>query len=104
MTIAPDAAIVAAPQQISCDLSGEAVILNLQTGVYYGLNPVGARVWELVQTPRTIPEIRDFLVNEYAVDPDSCERDLRSLLDELVARKLIQIDGAAGKVSQTSEQ
>lgn len=96
MTLAQEAVIVAAREQISCDLSGEAVILQLQTGVYYGLNPVGARIWELVQQPKTISQIRDALAAEYAVDPQTCERDVRRLVEDMAARKLVEIHAAAG--------
>ena len=90
MSLAADAAIVAAPEQISCNLSGEAVILNLRTGNYFGLSPVGARVWELLQTPRTIPQIRDLLIAEYEVDPVRCELDLQALVEQLSSQGLIQ--------------
>jgi hypothetical protein len=41
-------------RRVSCNLAGEAVILNTKSGIYFGLKPVGARIWELVQEPRTI--------------------------------------------------
>jgi hypothetical protein len=96
MTFAANAAIVAASEQISCNLSGEAVILNLRTGNYFGLNPVGARVWELLQQPRTVSEIRDLILSEYEVDSARCERDLHALVEELASRGLIQTHGAMG--------
>src|SRR5690348_4964282 len=75
------ATIVAArSQQVSADLEGEAVILDLERGRYYGLNEVGARVWSLVQEPRSVSEIRDCLLGEYAVDASQCEADLFALL------------------------
>jgi hypothetical protein len=77
-------------EQVSCDLKGEAAILNLQNGVYYGLNPVGARIWALIHTPRTVNEIRDILLKEYEVEPDRCESDLFALLQSLAAQGLIE--------------
>jgi hypothetical protein len=50
--IAKTSTVVAAKDQVSCDLAGEAVILNLKSGIYYGLNPVAARVWSLIQRAR----------------------------------------------------
>ena len=44
--------MVATKDQVSCDLAGEAAILNIKSGVYYGLDPVGARIWNLMQEPR----------------------------------------------------
>ncbi|MGH9865973.1 MAG: PqqD family protein, partial [Candidatus Acidiferrales bacterium] len=47
-----DAIIVATKQQVSCELGEEAAILNMKNSVYYGLDPVGARIWRLLQQPR----------------------------------------------------
>jgi hypothetical protein len=83
--------VVAASDQVSCDLAGEAAILNLKTGVYYGLNAVGARVWSLIQESRTVEEIRDTIVAEYDVEPPRCEDDIVALLEELAAEGLIVV-------------
>ena len=53
-TISDRSVVVAAKDQVSCDLAGEAAILNIKSGVYYGLDPVGARIWSLVQEPRKV--------------------------------------------------
>jgi len=83
--------VIAARDQVSCDLGGEAAILQLASGIYYGLNPVGARVWALLQQPRTVREIRDALLAEYDVGPERCERDLVALLQTLAAERLIEV-------------
>lgn len=83
--------IVAAKQQVSCDLAGQAAILNLHSGLYYGLEGVGARIWDLIQEPRTVRQLRDLLTEEYDVEPERCERDLLSLLSRLEAAGLIEI-------------
>lgn len=86
--------IVAAKDQVSCDLAGETAILNLKDGIYYGLNPVGARIWDLIRTPMTMSEIRDTLLREYDVDPVRCERDLLELVQKLADVGLIKVDDA----------
>jgi hypothetical protein len=83
--------IVASSKQISCDLADEAVILNLEDGVYYGLNPVASRVWGLVQEPRTIRELRDSLLSEFEIDEPTCTRDLIDLLNQLQRWGLIEL-------------
>lgn len=84
-----------APEQICSDLAGETVILNLKTGMYYGLNALGTRIWELIQEPRSVDAIRDTLVEEYEVEPERCERDLLTLLQEMAAEGMIRVqDGA----------
>ena len=83
--------VVAIRDQISCDLEGEAVILHLRDGVYYGLNEVAAKVWTLVQEPRTVLQIRDILLSSYDVDPDDCLRDLLNLLQRFNTWNLIEL-------------
>jgi hypothetical protein len=86
--------VAAAPNLVGCALDDEAVLLNVETGTYYGLNSVGRRVWQLVQRPRTIAAVRDTLVAEFDVPPERCERDLVSLLAELQQHGLVQVTDA----------
>jgi Coenzyme PQQ synthesis protein D (PqqD) len=89
--------IHASSDQVSCDLGGEAAILNLNTGAYYGLDPVGARVWSLLATPQTVADVRDAMLAEYEVDAGRCESDLLALLDRLADEGLIEIRDAASR-------
>lgn len=77
--------------QMAADLGGELAILNLKTGIYFGLDEVGARIWSLVNEKRTVREIRDVIMDEYAVDGPRCESDLVRLLTELARHELIEI-------------
>ena len=83
--------VVVSREQISCDLLGEAVILDLSGGVYYGLDEVGARVWASIQAPRTVSDVCEALLEEYDVERPRCESDLLILLQELRARNLIEV-------------
>jgi hypothetical protein len=83
--------VAAARDQVSVEVEGEAVILSLADGVYYGLDPVGARVWQLMEQPRTVAELRDAVVAEWEVDASTAERDLLDLLAELAARGLVEV-------------
>ncbi len=87
--------VVATSEQASSDLEGEAVILNLKSGAYYGLNAVGASIWNLIQQPRTVSEIRDTLLAEYEVDSEQCDRELLALLQQLEAEGLIEVKDEA---------
>jgi hypothetical protein len=82
---------VASSDQISSDLMGEAVILDLKHGVYHGLDAVGARIWTLLQDRRPLHEIRDAILQEYDVEPDRCERDLIELVRQLAEKGLVEI-------------
>jgi len=72
-------------------LSGEAVILHVTSGVYYGLDAIGARIWDLIQEPQTVGGLRDILLTEYDVSPDRCERDRLALLENLAVEGLITV-------------
>ena len=83
--------VVAAKDQVSCDLAGEAAILNIKSGVSYGLDPVGARIWKLMQEPRAVGDIQDTITGEYDVEPERCANDLFVLLEKLLAEGLIEV-------------
>jgi hypothetical protein len=82
---------IAVPDQVSTKLEDETVILHLKDGIYFGLNQVGTRIWNLLEVYRTVGEIRDILLEEYEVEPALCEGDLLELLKELHAKGLIEI-------------
>ena len=78
--------------QLSSDLADEAVILDLKGGIYYGLNPVGVRVWNLLKkAPCSVGEIREVLLDEFDTSPEQCSRDLKALLKSLVDAGLIEV-------------
>ena len=95
-SISDHSVVVVARDQVSCDLAGEAAILNVKSGVYYGLDSVGARIWNLIQEPRAVVEIQNAITDEYDVEPERCARDLVGLLEKLLAEGLIELkDGSS---------
>ena len=86
--------VVVASQQVSCPLGEESAILNLKNSVYYGMNAVGARVWDLLKQPTSVGELRNVLLEEYEVDEERCERDLLTLLETMRSEGLIEVRGA----------
>jgi hypothetical protein len=91
ITLAIESRVVVSRDQLSCDLGGEAAILNLKNSVYYGLDPIGARVWQLIQKPVTLAQIRDVLHAEYDVPAAQLEADIRDLLEQLTEHGLVGI-------------
>ena len=87
----PGARLRATRDEVSCTVEGEVVILNFADEVYYGLDGVGARVWELLGEPRTLAELRDAVTAEYEVDAATVEADLRELLEDLATRRLVEV-------------
>src|SRR5262245_11403388 len=64
-------------------MAGEAIVLNMKSGVYFGMEQVAALIWNLVEKPRTVGEIRDAIMKEYEVDSNTCEQDRKSFLRSL---------------------
>jgi coenzyme PQQ synthesis protein D (PqqD) len=91
MRLSDESRITASAHQVSCDLGGEAAILNLKNSVYYGLDPVGTSLWSLIQEPKTFAEIRQALLDIYDVDSSELESDLQALLGQLSEQELIDI-------------
>ena len=90
-TISNQSLVTITKEQISCDLAGETVVLNYKDGAYYGLDTIGAFVWSIIQQPKTVSEIQSSIINEYAVDPKLCEKDLVELLEQLASRGLVEV-------------
>ena len=83
--------VKASQDQVSCELNNEAAILDMKTGIYYGLDPVGARIWELIQQPRAVSSIIASLLDEYDVAEADCTQDVLALLTHLQEHQLVEI-------------
>jgi hypothetical protein len=88
--LSPATVLVAARGQVSTELEGEAVILSLADGVYYGLDGVGAMVWERLREPTRVAALVDAVTSAFPVDRETAERDLLALLAELAERGLVE--------------
>lgn len=76
---------------LSHDLQGEMVILNLSTGVYFGLDPVGTRVWQLIHEHGQLQCVRDALLDEYEVAEEQCTSDLLKLATQMRENQLLEV-------------
>ena len=83
------------PDQVSCDLSGEAVILNLNSGMYYGIDEIGALIWAALEEPRTLEYLRETILRDYQIDKETCDRDVMAFLADMHAAGLIEIHDEA---------
>jgi hypothetical protein len=96
MKLSTEARVSTGKDIVSSRLADEIVILDLKSGVYHGLEAVGARIWELVGDATPVHEIRDTLLDEYEVAADRCEEDLFSLIADLESHGLVQISDQSG--------
>jgi Coenzyme PQQ synthesis protein D (PqqD) len=73
------------------ELQGESVLLNLESGVYFGLNEVGTRMWAVLTTTGSLQAAYDALLPEYEIEAEQLERDFRGLVEKLVENGLVKI-------------
>jgi hypothetical protein len=73
------------------ELQGEAVLLNLKTGVYFGLNPIGTRIWELLADNSMIRDVVDAIVGEYDVAAQVCAEDVIALIADMQKHSLVTV-------------
>jgi Coenzyme PQQ synthesis protein D (PqqD) len=84
-----DSTFVIPPQVIARKIGDETVILALETGTYFGLDPVGARMWHLIEAGKSLAEVCDTMIEEYDVERNVLERDLLGLIGDLVEKRLV---------------
>lgn len=95
MTLGPQSIVAASKDQLASAIGGETVILGLSAGRYYGVDSVGARIWQLIQEPTRVAEVQRTIVSEYAVDPERCEADLLKLLQQMIDAGLVEVRSAS---------
>jgi len=74
------------------NLAGESVLLNLDTGTYFGLDAVGTHLWNLVAEHGLTALAIDTLLAEYDVDASRLRKDVTALIDQLLAKGLLTTD------------
>lgn len=96
-TLTLDTVAVVTDHQLSSTLAGEEVILDLDSGTYFGLNAVGADVWRRLDTPQRLSDVCDALAAQYDVDRATLDRDVLDLVAELHDNGLVELrDAVAG--------
>src|SRR5579862_8648990 len=93
--------VTMAPEVLFRELSGEAVLLNLKTQCYLGLNPLGTRMWEVLMQADSIETAYKILLAEYDVSPDRLEQDVTIFVEKLRNYGLVEL-APAGSVPEGS--
>ena len=77
-------------QHLYSDLKGEAVILNMENGKYYGLNGVGVSIWKALGNAASRGEIESAILAEYEVDAETCRAEIEAFLSRMLNESLIE--------------
>lgn len=89
--------IRANPNTLHRELQGEGVLLQLDTGEYFGLDEVGQRMWALMIEHGDLSVVAAHLLEEFDVDPETLSRDLSGLVDDLVRCQLVELGSDQGQ-------
>jgi len=92
MTALPKGKVRPARDVVFRELGGEMVLLNLKSGVYFGLNETGTQMWTLLVELKSARRVVDALEQEYAASRTELESDLQALLRALREKGLVEVD------------
>ena len=81
------------PSTLFREVQGEGVLLQLDTGEYFGLDEIGTRIWQLLVEKGDLAAVETALVDEYDVDATTLADDLNRIVQELASKQLIEIVG-----------
>ena len=83
--------VSASKDAVACEFGNGLALLDMRSNIYYSLNSVGAYIWELIQEPKPIAEIRSAVLERYNVDPERCKADVDGLLKGLADAGLARL-------------
>ena len=83
--------IARSSELVSSDIDGEVVMMSIENGKYYGLDKTGSRIWELLENQFSVSGLIDQLLLEFAVDRETCERDVVAFLEQLDEDNMLEI-------------
>ena len=74
---------------VASKLDDELVMIDVDLGKYFSMNPVASSIWECIETPKTMDEICNVLLSTYSVDRATCTQEVTTFLSELKGMKLV---------------
>ena len=77
---------------LSAKVGEELVMMSAEKGNYIGLSEVGARIWEIIETPQDVDSVCAQLQSEYEVAPETCRAEVESFLNEMVQHGAVALD------------
>jgi hypothetical protein len=89
--IVKEPTISRSPRVRAAAVAGETVLLHLDQARYFTLNSTGGRVWEALETPRTVSELVDAVCASHEVEPARARTEIEALIAELAADRLVEV-------------
>ena len=85
-----------AVELMEADLEDELVALDPEAGNCFGFNNVATSVWKSLEQPKSFEQLRAALLDEFEVGEEQCDRELHMLLEDLIAKRLIEKSERSG--------
>lgn len=79
---------------LSTQIDGQVVLMSVSSGVYGGLDQIGSRIWQKIETPQSVRALVDELAAEYQAPRDKVEADVIAFLRELNEKHMVQVKAA----------
>lgn len=76
---------------LSSRMDEETVMMHPESGKYFSLNPVATRIWELLETPKTIDDLMKFLLDEFEAKPEVCENETKEFIRVLLEKEMLDV-------------
>jgi hypothetical protein len=89
--IGEDTVVSHAAGLVASNLDEKKVMMNIESGKYFGLDSIGSRIWELIEKPHTVRELVLELIKEYDVEENTCRQDVLAFINKLYDQGLINI-------------
>ncbi len=79
------------PDMLSAEIGGEAIMMSIEKGAYFGLNPVATRIWDLIEQPKTMAELIQSITDEYEVSAEQAVDDVHAFVADMIERGIAQL-------------
>lgn len=91
--IGPDSLLTRSTDLVFSEVDDEITMMHVETGRYYGLNRVGAAVWQLLEEPARLGAVCDALVERFEVEPEQCRAEVEAFVSQMAAEGLVLVAG-----------
>lgn len=86
-----DTLVTANPGLMVSEVEGELVMMDVEKGSYYGLDPVAARIWQSVQQPTSVGDVCAQMLEHYDVEPETCQTEVLAFVVDLERAGLVAL-------------
>ena len=90
-SIALHQVVTQSPDLVATSIEGQTALMSIENGAYYGMDPVGSRIWALIEQPRARSAVVDQLLREFSVERTVCEQQVLAFLQKLAETNLVRV-------------